>query len=193
MLPHTALTLSLRQSQPTCSQAWDLFMKLHFFSHLLACTMCFPGCPCMACAPCQWRLPMSCLSLYHTAFLHVLSSDIHGTTSLSLPFKVLMGFHTSHTEMSFLFSDITVLPWLPSFIFSLLSFAALWCPYLSFHTLPPERHKSLFSASHCFSPHGCPFFKWAGPWAAVGRVLRCHIGRASTARLQDLIKRFNDS
>lgn len=187
--PSHCLKSLLRVSQPPYSQPWVLFMRLQFFSlffvhtvHFLLCKGLLSqpvhpvggGCPCLA------HLFITLPSF--TSWAQAFTVSLH-----SLPFYTLVGFYTSHAEMLFRFPTITLLPCLPPLSFTLVSFATLWPPYLFSHTLPPECRKPLFPASHCLSPHWCPFLKWTQPWEAVGRCLRCHVGRTSTANLHGFI------
>lgn len=144
MHPHTVLTLSLRESQPTRSQAWILLMKPHFFSHLLAHTIHFWGCPWVSCVPCQSRLPMP-----HP--FNTLPSLMSWALTLTLPFHSHFPLRCWWVfippTLPFLFPNITVLPWWPSLHFSCL-LLLFGLPVVCSFTLFSLSVVSLFSLLH---------------------------------------------
>lgn len=124
---------------------------------------------------------MSCLSLYHTAFFHVLRSDFQVSLHSHFLFIPWCGFIPCTLKCFLCFlASLFFLVFFPSLLLcSLLSlFGLLICSFTCF-LLNVINFSSLF---HSPFPHGCLFFlEQAHLWEAVDRVLKCHAGRASTA------------
>lgn len=131
MHSHTVLTVSLWASQHTCSQAWVLLMKLHFFSHLFG--------------P---HNPLPRLSLY---VLPLIASY----PCLAYPFNTLPSFMLwaliftvpLHSHFSFIGGGFSYLPHPDAFSIS-WHHCASWSPSLHFNCLFCCSLVSLFVLSY---------------------------------------------